>query len=82
MWESYAKGLALMVLMTVGWAGVQTAWRRMFRMGAEPDGLALRSGCGGKCGCTGVSCREKDDESAQTCAGDGPGAGDCAAAPR
>jgi len=69
-WESYVKGVALMVLLTVGWAGVQTAWRRMFRtMSAEPDALAIRSGCGGSCGCTGVSCRERDEERAESTRG-------------
>ncbi|MBZ0269860.1 hypothetical protein K8I85_17045 [bacterium] len=70
MWESYAKGIALMVLMTVGWVGVQVAWRRMFpRLGSEPDALAVRSGCGGSCGCTGVSCRERDEERVESTRG-------------
>ena len=62
MWQTYATGLAAVVLMAVGWLAVQIAWRRTFaRIGSDPDALAVRSGCGGGCGCAGV-CRKETKE--------------------
>jgi hypothetical protein len=50
MLDAYATGLAVMVLLAVAWAGVQSAWREVFpAASADVDVLAGRPGCGG-CG--------------------------------
>jgi hypothetical protein len=46
--ESYATGLAVLVLLAVAWVGVQSAWRHTFAEDSpDPDALAGRPGCGG-----------------------------------
>jgi len=49
---SHAMGLVLLVLVAVGWVGVQNAWRRVFPSAcSDPDVLAGRMGCHGP-GCS------------------------------
>jgi len=53
---THAIALVLLVLVVVGWVGVQNAWRRAFPAScSDPDVLAGRLGCGGP------GCSEKCD---------------------
>ena len=48
MLTSHAIALLLLVLVAVGWVGVQNAWRRAFPSAcSDPDVLAGRLGCHG-----------------------------------
>ena len=63
MLTSYGIGLAAIVMLCVGWVGVQLAWRRVFPdASGDPDALAGRMGCHG-CGCTNV-CEGRASETA------------------
>ena len=56
MLTSHATALLLLVLIVVGWVGVQNAWRRTFPGAcSDPDVLA------GRLGCHGPGCSEKCD---------------------
>ena len=51
MLASYVVGLVAVVLLSVAWVAVQSAWRRVFPpTGADPDALAGRTGCHGCAG--------------------------------
>ena len=57
MLASYLIGVGALVVLVLGWAGVQAAWRRIFSVPAGADALAGKIGCFG-CGCDGPCERE------------------------
>jgi hypothetical protein len=60
MMYSLTIGIGSIVALMVGWALVQSTWKRLFHEDlADEDALAGRSSCGG-CGC-GVVCKKKRD---------------------
>jgi hypothetical protein len=45
---SHGLGLITIVVLVVGWVGVQSAWKKVFPAGCtDPDVLAGRMGCHG-----------------------------------
>ncbi len=65
---SYAIGIAGIVILSVGWIGVQNRWRRTFPEAftdsSDPDVLAGRMGCHG--------CQENTGHCHETAAGTEP----------
>ena len=63
MLESYAVGPLAVVLVTVTWVGVQSAWKKVFaRIDCDPDALAGRTGCHGCGGAERDACRRRRQE--------------------
>ena len=57
MMSSFLIGGLAVTLLMLGWAVVQSAWRRTFpEATADPDVLAHRLGCQG---CTGARCHQR-----------------------